>query len=168
MREFLSEEFNFPGNRNAGASGGCAERRRGTEPRRNAGRHHDEVDAFGEKLRDAAERDRNSGMRGKEPLKPRHFLPGVAGRSQPAAPQKILKRSAPGSAETRDKRAAATAHRGVKLQIGLIGRIKHDASLRKENQRILSVESPIRTRMKVMIQKRVTTCVSFQPFSSKW
>ena len=35
------------------------------------------------------------------------------------------------------------------------------------DQRILSVAKPINTKINVMIQKRTTTCVSFQPFNSK-
>jgi hypothetical protein len=36
------------------------------------------------------------------------------------------------------------------------------------HQRSFKVDSPISTSMMVMIQKRTTTCVSFQPVCSKW
>ena len=113
---------------------------------RHARRQRDEVDA-------------GKGRRGKRPGN--HF-----GRRRDTGQPFQVRRVAARIGDT-DERALAMQPLGHR-QPGLAESDYQNAFALEFHQRNFKVDSPISTSMMVMIQKRTTTCVSFQPDCSKW
>ncbi len=65
-------------------------------------------------------------------------------------------------AESEHERAGGRSLRAARCGASLLGAARRGA------HRSFSVESPTSTSIMLMIQNRTTTCVSFQPDSSKW
>ncbi len=82
-------------------------------------------------------------------------------RSKPSRGQPARHRET-AVAESEHERAGGRSLRAARCGASLLGAVRRGA------HRSFSVESPTSTSIMLMIQNRTTTCVSFQPDSSKW
>ena len=147
--ERSGEEFDLAHDLNVAGPGARDKRCSRTEAGGKPGGHHDERNAVEERFGQAARADFRIGHLGPESLRTGGRLARVGRADFPSA-----------ATETMRAVFLSTSCFMIKLSFS-------NPAERPTRQRILSVERPMSTRIIVMIQKRVTTWVSFQPLSSK-
>jgi hypothetical protein len=129
---------------------------------REAGADGDQLHPVEQRWRELAANELGGRTVGREARAPGRFGARIGNAQfEPAHPQPAGHRKA-AVAESEDECAGGRSHRAARcgaISLRAVSRVAH---------RSFNVESPTSTSIMLMIQNRTTTCVSFQPDSSKW
>ena len=175
--EFSRKEFDFAHDLGALFARGCDKRSRLGKFRRQARTQHQQINAVGNErhVEVRADEPRFGSVRLKK-LEPRRVRCAVNDRGLPTAGMQKASRCGSRRAASEHQRLASVFQ--ANMRHSFLSLVQTRRCLcrptarplvfnRLIDQRILRVDRPMSTSTNVMIQKRTTTCVSFQPLSSK-